>query len=99
MQSILTLAVAVALFTSNALAHMELKTPFPIGSKYDTTNTGSAVDYDMMRPMAIDGSDYPCMNAHHAGGHVTATYKAGQTYSIEYVHIFPLPEFLMCRDN
>jgi len=87
MLGIYRLAVAIVLFGSSALAHMQMRTPFPIGSKFDSKNTGVAVDYDMARPMASDGSDYPCMNAHHAGGHVTATYKAGGSYEIEYVHL------------
>ncbi|KAI5805103.1 hypothetical protein EDC01DRAFT_642009 [Geopyxis carbonaria] len=66
--------------------HMEMKTPFPIGSKFDPQNTGATVDYNMMRPMMDTGADYPCLGNHlDRPSHITATYAAGSTYDLEIV--------------
>ena len=65
-------------------AHMELMLPFPLGSRYDPQNTDAMRDYNMMAPLLPDGSNYPCLGHHLAGGrHTTATFKAGSEYSIK----------------
>jgi hypothetical protein len=68
-----------------AQAHMELSFPFPLRSKFDPQNSSAGIDYNNMRPLAHDGSDFPCLHHHLSPSHVTANYIAGGSYHIESV--------------
>jgi hypothetical protein len=74
--SILALAVAAA-------AHMEMTDPPPLSSQHNPY--ASSKDYDMISPLASDGSDYPCKGylglLATADATAVATYRAGQAYA------------------
>ncbi|KAA8908818.1 hypothetical protein FN846DRAFT_645846 [Sphaerosporella brunnea] len=80
---LLLLALSTLLAVPSAQAHMELLTPLPLRSKFDSRNTGSDVDYDNKRPLDKTGLDFPCLHHHLSGGHITAEYVAGESYQIE----------------
>jgi LysM repeat protein len=55
-----TAAIALAAFASSALAHMDMQEPAPFRSKFNTNVPSGKVDFDMVAPLANDGSDFPC---------------------------------------
>ncbi|KAL1957761.1 hypothetical protein VTO42DRAFT_5605 [Malbranchea cinnamomea] len=73
----------LALFGASALAHMEMRDPYPFRSKFNPDNSPDEIDYSMTNPLATDGSNFPCKGYHDDGIEgVTATYDAGGSYSI-----------------
>lgn len=70
----------------HALAHMEMKYPFPMRSKFDPQTPNDSIDYDMVAPLLPDGSDYPC-KGHNTDGplRAVATYEAGSSYNMSIV--------------
>jgi hypothetical protein len=64
-----------------ALAHMQLSSPSPLRDPYSDRNEPK--DYDMLSPLAKDGSNFPCKGYHLNTPLTTvATYQAGSTYNI-----------------
>ncbi|KAG6003715.1 hypothetical protein E4U21_001768 [Claviceps maximensis] len=54
----LTTALAILSAAGLAAAHMEMKSPPPLRSKFNKFSTNP--DYDMTSPMAPSGADFPC---------------------------------------
>lgn len=87
--SALVFAAFTALMSAVTVSgHMMLTEPVPFRSK-DNKNLPdqSTVDWDMVRPLAGDGSDFPCKGHHQdfgtPAGAPTATYQPGGSYSIK----------------
>ncbi|KAG5931374.1 hypothetical protein E4U59_000352 [Claviceps monticola] len=53
-----TTALAILSATGFVAAHMEMKNPPPLRSKFNKFSTN--IDYDMVSPMAANGADFPC---------------------------------------
>ncbi|KAG6056165.1 hypothetical protein E4U17_002439 [Claviceps sp. LM77 group G4] len=53
-----TAALAILSAASFAAAHMEMKNPPPLRSKFNKFSTN--IDYDMVSPMAANGANFPC---------------------------------------
>ncbi|KAE8149933.1 endoglucanase [Aspergillus avenaceus] len=66
-----------------ALAHMEMKRPFALKSRYDSQNNWSNIDYDNTSPINPNGANFPCRGHHKTTPWRTvATYTAGQRDSM-----------------
>jgi hypothetical protein len=63
-------------------AHIELLVPLPIASKCDPQNTPANIDYNLVRPLLADGTDFPCHN--HSGGscQISLSYDNGMTFKV-----------------
>ncbi|KAG5975083.1 hypothetical protein E4U55_007857 [Claviceps digitariae] len=55
---VLTTALAILSAAGFAAAHMEMKSPPPLRSKFNKFSTNA--DYDMTSPMAPSGANFPC---------------------------------------
>ncbi|KAG6231428.1 hypothetical protein E4U34_004925 [Claviceps purpurea] len=53
-----TTALAILSAAGFAAAHMEMKNPPPLRSKFNKFSTN--IDYDMVSPMAANGANFPC---------------------------------------
>ncbi|KAG5919925.1 hypothetical protein E4U61_000438 [Claviceps capensis] len=53
-----TTALAILSATGFVAAHMEMKNPPPLRSKFNKFSTN--IDYDMVSPMATNGANFPC---------------------------------------
>lgn len=65
----------------SALAHMEMRNPAPRRSQYNPFVPISQIDYDIMAPLAEDGSEFPCMR--YQKGPVVQTLQAGTTFNVQ----------------
>ncbi|KJX97568.1 hypothetical protein TI39_contig481g00037 [Zymoseptoria brevis] len=66
-----------------ALAHMEMRWPLPLHSKFNPDTPENKIDYSMTSPLKNDGSDFPCKGYQNDRPFVpTASYTAGQTYNM-----------------
>ena len=85
LSSILSCMLFLCMIDS-ALGHVQMKTPYPLRSPYNTKDTGPK-DYDMTSPLSPSGSNYPCKgyNKDISGVAPVETYTAGQSYSITFV--------------
>lgn len=80
------LFITLVALISAARAHMEMRRPYPIRSKFDPQTPNELRDYNMIAPLLADGSDYPCKNYHRDGPkQATETYDAGSSYSLSIV--------------
>jgi hypothetical protein len=62
---------------------MEMSQPFPIRSRFDSSNTGDMVDYNLKSPLTANGSNYPCHGYQNDRPiKTTASYSAGQSYTM-----------------
>ncbi|KAF4123629.1 endo-glucanase, partial [Geosmithia morbida] len=77
-----TIAAAIVGMASIASAHMEMKDPPPLRSKYNDFTTDA--DYSMTNPLSADGSDFPCKGYQSLmgtpQGKSVKTYQPGQSY-------------------
>ncbi|KAL7950574.1 hypothetical protein V8C42DRAFT_340196 [Trichoderma barbatum] len=78
------IAAAVLGLAAVVNGHMEMKSPPPFRSKFNT-NAGSDVDYSMTAPLSASGSDFPCKGYHKLlgtpAGASVATWAPGGSYS------------------
>lgn len=82
-----TTALAAAALLGTATAHMEMRFPAPLNSKYNPHTDPARTDYSMTSPLARDGSDYPC-KGHHAllgtpAGAPTASLALGSAARVD----------------
>ncbi|QUC21080.1 uncharacterized protein UV8b_05323 [Ustilaginoidea virens] len=65
-------------------AHMEMKSPPPLRSKFNAFTTD--IDYDMTSPLSAAGADFPCKGYHKLvgtpQGQPVATWSPGGSYSM-----------------
>lgn len=61
--------------------HMEMKYPPPRRSKFNSFVAESQRDYDMIAPLLMDGSNFPCKK--YKPGQTVATLIAGNNFQIE----------------
>ena len=70
--------------TGFAAGHMEISNPPPLRSKYNDFTTD--VDENMVLPLKIDGSDFPCKGYHGLigtdQGQSVVDYSPGQSYTM-----------------
>jgi hypothetical protein len=71
------------LFSSIALAHVEMSWPYPLRSKFNTQGPQNLVDYSMTSPLEASGANYPC-KGYQANTPLdsVATLSAGQQYNM-----------------
>ncbi|KUI73663.1 hypothetical protein VM1G_09575 [Cytospora mali] len=78
-----------ALLMGHTTAHMEMKSPAPLRSKYNAHTDPSRIDYSMTNPLRRDGSDFPCKGYHAllgtAAGRPSAALGAGARHSVTVV--------------
>ncbi|KFY84680.1 hypothetical protein V500_09081 [Pseudogymnoascus sp. VKM F-4518 (FW-2643)] len=74
--------VTALLAAGPTMAHMELNSPYPLRSQFDPANDYTVIDYSMTSPLLADGSNFPCKGYQTDDFRATATYAAGNTYSI-----------------
>src|ERR1700712_2316573 len=80
--SFLSTLVLSTLFSHHVSAHMEMSQPYPIRSRFDSSN-GDLVDYNLKSPLTANGSNYPCHGYQNDRPiKITASYSAGQSYSM-----------------
>lgn len=76
----------LAALMGTATAHMEMRFPPPLNSKYNPHTDPSSIDYSMTSPLAQDGSDYPCKGYHALlgtpAGRPAASLEAGSRAAI-----------------
>ncbi|KAM4067421.1 endoglucanase [Hirsutella rhossiliensis] len=71
---------------ASAQAHMEMKYPPPLRSKFNPYVVAEDIEYNMMSPLKSDGSDFPCKG--YIGllgtpeGKPVAQWTSGQSYSM-----------------
>ncbi|SMR42466.1 unnamed protein product [Zymoseptoria tritici ST99CH_1E4] len=66
-----------------ALAHMEMRWPLPLHSKFNPDTPENKIDYSMTSPLKNDGSDFPCKGYQNDRPFIpTASYTAGQAYNM-----------------
>ncbi|KJZ71132.1 hypothetical protein HIM_09486 [Hirsutella minnesotensis 3608] len=84
MKTFSALAVALVGLVSFGHAHMEMKDPPPLRSKYNRFTKDE--DYDMPSPLDSSGSDFPCKGSLGLLGgpqaQVVAEWTPGQSYSM-----------------
>ncbi|KUI58317.1 hypothetical protein VP1G_05559 [Cytospora mali] len=82
-------ALLAALLMGHTAAHMEMKSPPPLRSKYNPHTEPSKIDYSMTNPLQRDGSDFPCKGYHALlgtpAGRSTASLEAGARHSVTVV--------------
>ena len=67
-------------------AHMEMSYPFPLRSRLDPQTPDALKDYNMVAPLHLDGSDYPCKNYNKDQPvRPVMTYEAGGSYNMSIV--------------
>ncbi|KAJ9087905.1 hypothetical protein DSO57_1028485 [Entomophthora muscae] len=69
------------------LGHMELLTPAPRRSKYNTNYAEGDIDYSMSSPLNDDGRDFPCLG--YPRGPPSAAYRAGKSISVSIIGTAP----------
>lgn len=84
---IMKLSIAASLLGLLALganAHMEVMSPPPFRSRYNSYTTD--IDYSMTNPLSGSGSDFPCKGYHSllgtSQGQSVATWKPGSTQTM-----------------
>jgi LysM repeat protein len=85
-----TTLIAFAAFASSTLAHMDMQEPAPFRSKFNTNVPSEKVDFDMVAPLAADGSDFPCKGFipdfdQSPDGNPTATWASGSKQQVTIV--------------
>ena len=84
MQSLATLFVALAIFSS-ANAHMSLSWPPPFRAAINPYAVQSQIDYSITSPLSPDGSNFPCKGYQSdlgtSGGKSVVTWAAGTQYN------------------
>ncbi|KAK4186112.1 hypothetical protein QBC35DRAFT_516452 [Podospora australis] len=87
-------ALAALLATAQfASAHMEIKEPAPLRSKFNANANPGTIDYTNTAPLAANGANYPCKGYHSdmgtPAGKATASYRPGGSYSFEVTGAAP----------
>ncbi|KAK2750582.1 hypothetical protein FQN57_002653 [Myotisia sp. PD_48] len=75
-------AITALCAAGSAMAHMEMKWPYALRSKFNPDNRGGNIDYSMTNPLEASGSNFPCKGYHRDAFKSVTTYDAGNTYSI-----------------
>ncbi|PLB53804.1 endoglucanase [Aspergillus steynii IBT 23096] len=82
-----TYFLAILMAISAAMAHMEMKRPLPMKSRFDPANRAPTTDYNNNSPLWPDGSNFPCRGHHRTTPWRTAsTFTAGQR---DYIELAP----------
>jgi hypothetical protein len=80
--TVVSLLAAVA----SVSAHMDVQSPAPLRSKFNTLYADGNIDYNMLSPLASDGSNFPCKgyqtDVPSVSGAVT-TLKAGEPLTVQ----------------
>jgi hypothetical protein len=71
----------LTVFTASVYSHMEMFKPAPRKSQFNPYAAAQGIDYNIMAPLAADGSDFPCKK--YPKGQATSTYNAGETITVE----------------
>lgn len=78
--------VSLLAVVASVSAHMDVKSPAPLRSKFNTFYKDGNVDYNMLSPLASDGSNFPCKgyqgDVPSVSGAVTKL-KAGQPLNVQ----------------
>lgn len=73
----------VLLWSTAAVAHMEMSWPYALHSKFNPANDYTAIDYSMTSPLSADGSNFPCKGYQNDRPFApVVTYVAGSTYNL-----------------
>jgi hypothetical protein len=78
---------AAGQLSSFVQAHVEMKSPAPFRSKF-LVPQGPNTDFTNTAPLSPDGSNFPCKGYHHDSLPPTATLTAGQSFTLQYAHLF-----------
>ncbi|XP_044724444.1 uncharacterized protein HRG_02340 [Hirsutella rhossiliensis] len=84
MKTVVMLAAVLLGLFSSSQAHMEMKSPPPLRSKFNRFTTDQ--DYDMTSPLSSGGADFPCKGSLKllgtSQGQAVAEWTAGQPNSM-----------------
>jgi hypothetical protein len=60
------------LLASTAMAHMEMKWPIPLRSRFNSELFAAQIDYNNISPLAANGSQFPCKGYLSGNGNTTS---------------------------